>query len=364
MAKRKKTSKTKGDSTSVPTTQLAEQLQAAGVTAESLKAAPVKVATTTTNMGTQVAHAGRAGDLLSAPDILKALEETSHNTYRFMPGRLPRPGDNRILLPSMRYAKWITPNLEHFKVGVGVGPEVMSAKARKAMSKVEGGLVLSDGGVIIPARANKDLETVGVRTFSFKNDAGHKETRQYVDRANFTKDASGVFANPYGGEQQVTVEVWTGDIGRRRVNDTTLQLIQGGVFVHGSVAFNGGDLIANAQDISKATPDSEFLDGPDVEAATTQAEFLGEIPGEVIEGHLRWVVRGWNIRYSDRHSEEVLVRQYNRYFVLFVKNGVLDFYEGTEKQYGERFASLTVEQKLVPVLDQKPTKAKARRRAA
>ena len=161
----------------------------------------------------------------------------------------------------------------------------------------------------------------------------------------------------------MTVEVWTGDIGRRRIDDTTLQLIQGGVFVHGSVAFSGGDLIANAQDVAKAQPDGDILDGPDVELATTQAEFLGEIPGEVIEGHLRWVVRGWNIRYSDRHSEEVLVRQYNRFYVLFVKNGVLDFYEGTEKQYSERFANLTVKQALVPVLDQKP-KPKKRARAA
>lgn len=366
MGKRTTPKKPKGNKTSAPTTtQLGEQLAAAGVTPDTVSGAPVKVSTTETGMGTTVAHAGRAGDLettseattvdsFSTPTILRALEQEGANVFRFIPDRLTSPkSDGRIVLPSMRYAEWIASDRSQIEAGVGIGPE-------KQMPGNVSGFALSNGGVIVPMHANDKLETIEPRKFFARR---KEQMLRFVDWASFEMGPDGkAVAKPYNGEEAIYVEVWTGDAGSK-VRSRTLQLIQGGVFSHGSVAMTGSDLLVNAHNLREGRADTPAPHGPDVDLMPSQAELVGEVQGDWLAGHLLWINRMWRLRFSRQHSEEICVKHLGRYFVLFVKNRTLDYVEGKESDYSKSFERLTIEQKLVPIPHQKPAKAKAKRAA-
>lgn len=269
-------------------------------------------------------------------------QKSNGNAYRFMPGREPKEGDNRILLSSIRYSRKALPDSDKgFKAGIGIGP------GQHMPSETSGtGFALSPGGVIVPARPNDNLETVKVRDYSFKDDNGKTQTRQYVDWVTFQKVGGELFAIRHNGDQEVYIEAWTGDF-EKRTKEGTFQLIQFGLFNHGSVAYAGGEVIVNApsKKLAKNTDDDQQPEG----VRASKAELMGETKGDIVGGVPLWMARAWKLRYSEKDSESILVRQLGKFYLVLMKGGELIYPEMPAAKFERRFANLTVDQKLVPV---------------
>ncbi len=274
------------------------------------------------------------------------MPNTRNNTYRFMPARVSSR-DNLILFNSLRYSETaMVSEKKGFKVGIGIGPEQGLELEQGADPEGAGDrLILQEGSRIIPAVPNEELKPVPVRK--------HEKTgRQFVDWATFQKIGDKLFAVPYKEDQVVYVEVWTGDWGKKPKAETK-QFIQASVFNHGSVAYAGGEIVINAPSVRSAKSTDEWDDAePNVNTRTSQAELVSERRGDVIGGVPLWIARMWRIRYSATDTEMILVRQLNRFWWVFVEDGVLTYREikaEKAKNYERQFENRTVDQRLIPV---------------
>lgn len=271
----------------------------------------------------------------------KRFADTGNNVYRFIPGA-QKPKDGELLRRGARYSREAIKTDTGFVAGIAVGPEVRGVPA------VGDGFVLSPGGVIVPARPNEKLETLRVREFSVR-DAKDKGKvvgkKKYIDFATFKQVGKEIFAMPYQGEQELYVEIWTGDTAEAEEN---YQLIQAGYFGHGSVAFSGGSVIIDAGAKKKAkksaktpaTPDGAVEEG----VRSSQAELVGERHGTVVAGIPLWTARLWRLRYSEKDSEAILVRQLGTFYLLLAEQGKLTYREVSASAFSNRFERLSIEQ--------------------
>jgi len=158
-------------------------------------------------------------------------------------------------------------------------------------------------------------------------------------------------AIPCEEERTFYWEVWSGDF---QESEAAYQLIQAGLFDHGSCAYLGasaGELVINAPSATLLDPNTRPFDETR-NVAGTQAELVQERKGTVVAGRPLWLARVWRCRYSPKDSETILVRQYNRFFLLIVQNGkgaYVPIPEDDEvtKKYAARYERLVIDQKLV-----------------
>lgn len=235
-----------------------------------------------------------------------AKKQTELNTFRFMPGATP--ADGKILRGSLRYAENAFSEAGMLTVGIGIGPGVrVNALAGNASYN------LSDGGVIIPIRAENKEQIIQPRPY---------KNKKYIDFASFIEKGPGIIAAIQCNEERTFyVEVWTGDTTE---NAASLQVIQSGFFKHGSIAFSGGDIVV---DTSSQKPAST-------------AAMMSEKSGPVVGGVALWNTRLWRIKHSSQDSEAVLVRQLDRFYLVEVQNGGLVYEEVPATKYQSRYERL------------------------
>jgi len=257
-----------------------------------------------------------------------------HNIVRFIPGRRPRlvggRTDDRLMLTGARYSRAAMDTPKGFVAGIAVGPGI-----HKGNDDAGIGFQLSEGGIIVPALPNEKLEPVPVRDYPYRDDHGTKRTKQYIDLATFKRAGTGIFnVVPYEEENVVYFEVWTGDV---LEEEATFQLVQADVFHHGSVEFSGGDIVIDAPSKKRAKKDEG---GGSVNIRESSAELVAERVGPTVGGIELWRARLWRVRYSDKDSEAVLVRQMNRFFLLSVENGEPTYVEVPADKFEKRYEIL------------------------
>lgn len=260
---------------------------------------------------------------------------------RFMPGRAS--DDNRIAFGGFRYSREAQKTETGFIAGIGIGPEPQKRVDEAADFE------LLPGGKVVPAVPNADLKTVDVREYT---PPGEKRARKYVDWVTFQKYGDQLIrAVPYENDETFFWEVWTGDV---LESEAAYQLIQANLFDHGSCAYFGtsaGELMINAPSAVLLDPNAKPFD-ESRNVRQTQAELVQQRKGLVVAGRPLWLARVWKCRYSPKDSETILVRQYNRFYLLIVQNGkgayipIRDDKE-TVKKYKGRYERLVVDQNLV-----------------
>lgn len=257
--------------------------------------------------------------------------ETTFNTFRFMPGRKEAATDGKVMFHSLRYSrKWSKKDSDKFLAGVAIGPEQFDVGAGDAIA-------LQGGSAIVQALANEKRETIPIREFTPK---GEKRARSYIDWATFQTIGDGVRAVPFCEERVVYGEIWTGDFDKNP--DAALQLLQAGLFAHGSVPFAGGQTVVNS--LSDDRPEDEVG-----VRATSEAKVLSSRSGAVVGGIPLWIARLFRIQYSEKDSEAILVRQLNNFYLVLVENGnvvIRDLPASYEKVFERR----TIEKNLVPAI--------------
>ena len=261
-------------------------------------------------------------------------ERGPHNIVRFIPGRKPRQvhgkTDDRLMLTGGRYSRAAMNTPKGFVAGVAVGPGVHRGKDEAGI-----GFQLSEGGIIVPALPNEKLEPVPVRDFEYRDEDGTRRAKQYIDYATFKAVGTGIFnVVPYEEENVVYFEVWTGDV---LEEESTFQLVQADVFRHGSVEFTGGTIVIDAPSKKRAKKDGG---GVSVNIRESSAELVAERVGPTVGGIELWRARLWRVRYSDKDSEAVLVRQLNRFFLLLVENGEPTYKEVPASTFEKRYEVL------------------------
>lgn len=268
-------------------------------------------------------------------------QDYSANTFRFMPGRKQFAEDGRMLFSGIRYSrKAIEDASKGFLAGVAIGPGQHLPKDTDGP-----GFKLSPGGVIVPAYPNEKLETVKVRDFTPKDDKTGRP-KQYVDWATFQKVGDQLFrVVPYMEESVVYGEMWTGDYDE---SEGAYQLIQADVFAHGSVGFAGGTVVIDASH-KKKKGEAQKPESEEEGVRASVAEVVGETRGTLVAGIPLWIARLFRIHYSAVDSEAVLVRQLDKYYLVLVKDQVVEYREVPASKYARQFQNLTIDQKLVPV---------------
>jgi hypothetical protein len=238
------------------------------------------------------------------------------NTARFMPGRKDADGNTgQIMFTGMRYSRSAVETPTGFVAGIGFGP---GQHIPKGDNETGPGFVLSPGGVIVPARPNDKLQPIPVRDFQIK---GEKKPRQYIDFATFKQIGNELFAVPLEEDNTCYWEIWTGDF---QLQESTYQLIQAGVFNHGSVAYSGGKVVVDAPSKKRGKrPQNENATG----SMDSSAELIAESMGEMVGGVPFWHARTWRCKFTPKESETLLVRQLNTFYLLECSGGKFAYHE-------------------------------------
>ncbi len=253
------------------------------------------------------------------------------NYYRFMPGRKPRTRgdgsvDSRILLNSARY--WQT-DLDKVKTDFWAGLALGPGKHHAAEAPV--GFEMTPGGLIMTAQASPDAKVIDPRPFYYY-EKGKRQKRLFADEVSIVPQSDGSCrAMPRGTNEQdiVYFEVWTGDAAE---SSAVIQLVNAGLFKHGSVEYAGGTVLVDTTSKKRATQKSKdealILTAIDNDVSSSVdgrgvAQLVREI-SYTVNGIVVWSVRLWKIKFAAKSSEAVLVKQYQRYFLLRAPGGRVD----------------------------------------
>jgi hypothetical protein len=246
--------------------------------------------------GSRYAHAFTINEL--DPDV---------NFCRFIPN-LNVDNERKLFLGAQYFVQAIDTGHD-FIPGIAIGPrQLMRNKPRAS---------ITDGGIVIPVRANPaksdspdpdyDGPCIWVREAQYLDSSGTPQVAYFADSVSFSPDGPHKIIATVPSEEDSTAyfEILTGEIHSEGRAD---QLIQQGWFRHGSVKWAGGTFI--------------------VEARSTKH----------YNGALYWKAQLYRVRYSSKDSEVILVRQLNRFYLLYVnRDGQPSYFSGRAEEYETEF---------------------------
>lgn len=257
------------------------------------------------------------------------------NTARFIAGRQPAKRDNgrtdsRLMFDGVQFAYREGNHLpQGFEVGVPLGP-------------LDAALEHEQGTRIIPVKVEtvQDLKKFKFRTRQIKQENVVLDTRYYLNYGTFRNDSAGILnAIPYDELETdaAYIEVWTGHL---RNDMQTLIALKSGLHQHGSVEWDGSEMLVNEIRFSSGSTETiEQGKAADHQVAgrKTLATLMGEQHGPSIGGTPLWTVRLWKLRFSPTDSERIVVRQMDRFFVVFIRDGRPAYAELNADSFRDKF---------------------------
>lgn len=283
----------------------------------------------------------------------------SGNNFRFQPGRTQGTGKtiNQVLFRSLTYVRGTIAGTDDgsFKYGAVMGPnQVISGTGNQA--------ILDPNSKVIPVVSNDPSLLVPIRPFytpeELKKPKHLRVAKTFIDWATFQMQQGGEASLVrYANNNTVNVEIWTGLF--EKMTEEMYQLIFG--LQHGSINYSASKTVARTKKklvVDETAPDGEAL-------AQAKQKFSANL---VLEDHASvvnhndvplWSVRTWEIEYSTRDSAVVLVRHFDAFYVVEVKNGealVITKYTGSdaapwEKRFLREWSKALVAEKTKAEID-------------
>lgn len=264
----------------------------------------------------------------------------SGNNFRFMPGRTGRDAtDTKTVFRSLSYVRVIYDPMDAstFTVGALVGP-IRQIKVEQKPGDPESVVAEQNAKVVPLASVSSLADAVPIRDYVTPEDQGKPPEQQlvkkFIDWASFQEMKLGdVRLAKYLGNRTVNVEMWTGIF--EPLTEEMYQLV--GNILHGSTAYVGGKTVVKAK---KGIVDTTAPEG-DQTIARNMARLITQEHGDLLGGVPIWSISTWEIEYSLKDSEMVLVRHFDAYYVVKVENGeelVIIMYTGSDaKKWATRF---------------------------
>ncbi len=255
----------------------------------------------------------------------------SGNNFRFIPHRAESAlRDKRVGLRSLPYLRVINEPENPILVGAVIGPN----HEVKRPGNVEAGedtVVIEKYTKVIPLKqVTKAIDTVPIRDWLPPEEAEKPEDeqrlRKFIDWASFQNlPGEDPRLVKYLGNNTVNVEVWSGLF--EPLREEHFQLTE--TLLHGSVAYSGGKNVAKAK---KAIIDPSEPEA-DQKLARKMARTVEEKHGPELAGNPIWSVKTWEIEYSKKDTEIVVVRHNSAIYTVEVEDGeavVITKYTGKE----------------------------------